>query len=47
MIKTIADIRGWPLERVWIDGLEENDWGTVRRLEKNWLAFKAGNMSCS
>ncbi|GLB35823.1 putative DNase family Scn1 [Lyophyllum shimeji] len=47
MIKTVADVRGWPLETEWIDGLEEKDWGTVRRLEKNWHAFKAGNMSTS
>ena len=45
MMKIIASVRGWPLETEWVDDLEleEKDWGVVRRLEKNWNKFKAGN----
>jgi hypothetical protein len=44
MVKLIADIRGWPVETEWMDlELEEQDWGIVRRLERNWNTFKAGN----
>jgi len=45
MLKLIADVRKWPLETMWMDDpeLEDKDWGVVRRLEKNWNKFKAGN----
>jgi len=45
MVKLIAEVREWPLETEWTDDprLEEKDWGVVRRLEKNWNRFKAGN----
>ncbi|KAF8078968.1 hypothetical protein FPV67DRAFT_1604300 [Lyophyllum atratum] len=43
MVKIVADVRGWPLETEWIDDLDEKDWGAVRRLENNWLAFKTGD----
>jgi hypothetical protein len=45
MMKLIANVRKWPLETVWMDDpeLEDKDWGVVRRLERNWNKFKAGN----
>lgn len=45
IVKIIAEVRGWPLEMEWRDDpeLEEKDWGVVRRLERNWNRFKAGN----
>ncbi|KAG6842461.1 hypothetical protein C0991_007591 [Blastosporella zonata] len=43
MVKTIAEVKGWPLETEWPENLKESDWGAVRRLEKNWLTFKEGS----
>jgi len=45
MIKIVAEVKGWPIETEWIDDdqLEEEKWGVVRRLEKNWLKFKHGH----
>jgi len=44
IIKTISDLRNWPLESTW-DSTEpvEKDWGVVRRLERNWKRFLQGN----
>ncbi|PPQ79424.1 hypothetical protein CVT25_002694 [Psilocybe cyanescens] len=45
IIKIIAEVKGWPVEQEWVndDEIKENDWGVVRRLEKNWLRFKNGH----
>ncbi|KAF8832019.1 hypothetical protein HHX47_DHR1001201 [Lentinula edodes] len=46
MIRTTADVKGWTIETEWNEN--ENDsskWGVVRRLEENWLRFKAGHHS--
>jgi len=45
IIQVVSDVRGWPIETQWVNEseLEEENWGTIRRLEKNWLRFKAGN----
>ncbi|KIM32290.1 hypothetical protein M408DRAFT_63027 [Serendipita vermifera MAFF 305830] len=44
ILETIAQIRGWPLETSWEDGeLPEEEWGVVRRLERNWKRFAEGN----
>ena len=40
MIGIIAEIKGWDIETEWVDELEEDKWGVVRRLEQNWLRFK-------
>ena len=43
MLKTVSEIKGWPIEQEWIDGgIPENEWGAVRRLEANWKAFVKG-----
>lgn len=42
MVKIIAEVKGWTLETEWNQDVEEKEWGTVRRLERNWLAFKTG-----
>lgn len=43
MIRIVADVKGWQVEAEWTDSLDESEWGTVRKLENNWFAFKAGN----
>ncbi|KDR85739.1 hypothetical protein GALMADRAFT_51884 [Galerina marginata CBS 339.88] len=47
MIKIIAEVKGWPVETEWLENedveVDEEKWGVVRRLEKNWLLFKNGH----
>ena len=43
MIRIIAEVKGWDIETEWVDILEENKWGVVRRLEQNWWRFKRGH----
>ena len=43
MIRIIAEVKGWDIETEWLDELEEDKWGVVRRLERNWLGFKQGH----
>jgi hypothetical protein len=43
MIRIIAEVKGWDIETEWVDELEEDKWGVVRRLEQNWLRFKQGH----
>ncbi|KAF5368579.1 hypothetical protein D9758_002183 [Tetrapyrgos nigripes] len=43
MVQTVADVKGWRIETEWAEGLNEADWGVVRRLEANWGRFRAGN----
>ena len=43
MIRIIAEVKGWDIETEWVDELEEDKWGVVRRLEQNWLRFKHGH----
>ena len=40
MLQTIADVKGWSIEDTWIDNLEKEKWGTVRKLEENWQRFR-------
>ena len=53
MLKTVSEIKGWPIEQEWVDDedpasidtrprIPENEWGAVRRLEANWKAFVTG-----
>ena len=44
MILTIAEVKGWRVEETWDYGENDTqaDWGVVRRLEENWILFKAG-----
>ncbi|KAG6873214.1 hypothetical protein C0995_001568 [Termitomyces sp. Mi166 len=42
MVKIIAEVKGWSLEMEWNEDIGEKEWGTVRKLERNWLAFKTG-----
>jgi len=43
MLQTIAEVKGWTVEDgEWNDDIDEPHWGTVRRLEENWKAFKKG-----
>lgn len=43
MIRIIAEVKSWDVETEWVDELEEDQWGVVRRLEQNWLRFKQGH----
>jgi len=43
MVQTVAEIKGWAIETAWIENLEEDDWGVVRRLERNWQRFQKGD----
>jgi hypothetical protein len=44
ILETISRIRGWPLETSWESDPpeEQEDWGTVRRLEANFAVFLKG-----
>ena len=48
MIKLIAEVRGWPVETEWLDteDLAEEEWGVVRRLERNWRRFRDRDHPC-
>ncbi|KIY73576.1 TatD DNase family Scn1, partial [Cylindrobasidium torrendii FP15055 ss-10] len=43
MVQIIAETKGWALEQVWEEAVEEKNWGAVRKLERNWQRFAAGN----
>jgi hypothetical protein len=44
ILEIIANLRGWPLETSWdTDAPSEEQWGVVRRLERNWKRFEMGN----
>ncbi|KAG8816406.1 hypothetical protein FRC19_000388, partial [Serendipita sp. 401] len=44
MVETIANLRGWEVETSWEEEAPPLEkWGVVRRLERNWLRFQAGN----
>ncbi|KAJ4478002.1 hypothetical protein C8R41DRAFT_897140 [Lentinula lateritia] len=46
MIRTTADVKGWTIETEWNENESDSSkWGVVRRLEENWLRFKAGHHS--
>jgi hypothetical protein len=47
MVQSIAAIKGWHVEEEWIDNLEESEWGAVRKLEKNWFAFRRSYIPAS
>jgi len=44
ILETISRIRGWPLETSWESDPpeEQEEWGTVRRLEANFAVFLKG-----
>lgn len=43
MFCNIAAIKGWKVEdRLWAGGEPEKEWGVIRRIEANWLAFRGG-----
>lgn len=42
ILKLVADVKGWPIEEEWVDELDKDQWGVVRRLEANWKAFRDG-----
>ncbi|KIJ66209.1 hypothetical protein HYDPIDRAFT_166516 [Hydnomerulius pinastri MD-312] len=45
MLLTVAEVKGWSVESTWVDEVDEEDWGVVRRLENNWKEFQNGNHS--
>ncbi|KAI0785335.1 TatD related DNase-domain-containing protein [Irpex lacteus] len=43
MVQRIGEVKGWPVENTdWIDSAPEEEWGVVRRLERNWTLFREG-----
>lgn len=43
MVQRIAEVKGWPVEEAdWADSVSEEEWGVVRRLERNWTLFREG-----
>jgi len=42
MLRIVAEVKGWPVEKTW-EEVEESQWGVVRRLENNWRRFVQGN----
>ncbi|KAJ7651668.1 TatD DNase family Scn1 [Mycena polygramma] len=42
IIKVVARVGGWSIEEEWVDELDKEHWGVVRRLEANWRAFRDG-----
>jgi len=45
MVCRVADVKEWSTETEWKDEISLEEWGAVRRLEANWMRFKAGNHS--
>ncbi|KIK87032.1 hypothetical protein PAXRUDRAFT_831866 [Paxillus rubicundulus Ve08.2h10] len=45
MVLIVAEVKGWSVETMWTEVVSEEDWGVVRRLEKNWKEFHDGNHS--
>ena len=43
MVLTIAEVKGWVVETTWIENLSTENWGAVRRLQRNWKEFREGN----
>ncbi|KIK70620.1 hypothetical protein GYMLUDRAFT_149638 [Collybiopsis luxurians FD-317 M1] len=43
IVQTIAQVKGWTVETEWNEEEDPSKFGVVRRLEENWLRFKAGN----
>ncbi|KAF8560110.1 Metallo-dependent hydrolase [Imleria badia] len=43
MVLVVAEIKGWAVETTWVEDLRVEDWGVVRRLERNWQEFQKGN----
>lgn len=43
MLKIVAEIKKWTIERVWLDSLADSEWGAVRYLERNWRKFRDGH----
>ncbi|KAJ6520106.1 hypothetical protein C8R45DRAFT_808738, partial [Mycena sanguinolenta] len=39
ILDLVARVKGWSIEEVWVDELDKNEWGVVRRIETNWKAF--------
>ncbi|KAJ7195551.1 TatD DNase family Scn1 [Mycena haematopus] len=35
----VARVKGWSVEKEWVDELDKDEWGVVRRIEANWKAF--------
>ena len=40
MVIIVAEIKGWRIEEDWIDDLEMEKWGAIRKLEANWRGFR-------
>lgn len=45
MVKTISEVKGWPIEEYWEDDLPEEKWGVVHRLKNTFHLFERGRHS--
>lgn len=43
MVLTIAEVKGWSVEKDWTDEVPSEERGVVKRLEENWVAFSTVN----
>ena len=43
MVQLLAEVRGWPIEQEWVEEVEPEARGVVRRLEDNWKRFRKGS----
>ncbi|TFK19986.1 hypothetical protein FA15DRAFT_697207 [Coprinopsis marcescibilis] len=42
MVYLVADVKGWAVEKEWVESLSDEERGAVRRLEDNWKRFRRG-----
>lgn len=47
MVRIVAEVKGWSLEEVWVDDLEQSKWGTIKKLEENWFNFRRNHYGTS
>ncbi|KAJ7361459.1 TatD DNase family Scn1 [Mycena albidolilacea] len=39
ILNLVARVKGWPVEEGWVEDLDKDQWGVVRRIEANWKTF--------
>ncbi|KAJ7361456.1 hypothetical protein DFH08DRAFT_844228 [Mycena albidolilacea] len=44
ILNLMARVKGWPVEEAWVEDLDKDEWGVVRRIEANWKAFIGENL---
>jgi hypothetical protein len=44
ILNLVARVKGWLVEEAWVEDLDKDEWGVVRRIEANWKAFIGENL---